>query len=72
MSPRDIREYLATLDADHRAYAQGYADELSLGDPAPSNAGLNRQIVREIRRRVWAEWRRRMSMMPGQRRPAGR
>lgn len=62
-----VREFLAGLDERHRAYAQAYADELSLGEPAPSQAGLDGETVREIRRRIWEEWSTRIRAMPGSR-----
>jgi hypothetical protein len=64
----NLRAYLATLDERHLRYAEEYADELSLGEPAPSSAGLERLVVREIRRRVWLEWRRRIEAMGSGRR----
>jgi hypothetical protein len=62
-----LRDFIESLDEDHRAYAQAYADEIAVGDPKPSAAGLDRPTVREIRRRIWVEWRRRMQAMPGSR-----
>lgn len=64
---QNLVEWLERLDARHRRYAQEYADELALGDPKPSSKGLDRATVREIRRRIWAEWRRRIDAMPGSR-----
>lgn len=63
-----LQVFLGSLDEAHLAYARAYADELAVGDPAPSSAGLDRATVREIRRRVWQEWRRRIDAMPGSRR----
>ena len=63
-----LRSYLCSLDEAHLAYAQAYADELSMGEPPPSSAGLERERVREIRHRIWREWRRRIELMPGTRR----
>lgn len=63
----NLRVFLAGLDERHRRYAQEYADELAVGDPAPASTGLDRATVREIRRRVWAEWRRRIQAMGGRR-----
>lgn len=64
----ELRRFLDGLDEPHFRYAQAYGDQLSLGDPKPSSAGLDRDTVREIRRLVWAEWRRRIAAMPGSRR----
>lgn len=64
-----LRDWLRRLDGPHRQYALGYAEQLSLGEPAPPTAGLDRAMVREIRLRVWQEWRRRIDAMPGKRRP---
>lgn len=63
----NLRSYLEGLDEAHRRYAQEYADELAVGDPAPVSSGLDRLIVREVRRRIWKEWRRRITAMPGSR-----
>ena len=63
----ELRRWVAELDPRHRALAQAYADQLALGEPAPSSAGLDRATVREIRRRLWNEWRRRIASMPGTR-----
>lgn len=63
----EIRDFLRGLDERHRLYALQYAEQLSLGEPAPSNVGLERELVREIRRRVWGEWSRRIRAMPGSR-----
>jgi hypothetical protein len=63
-----LRSFLEGLDERHRLYAQEYADELAVGDPAPSSAGLDRATVREIRRRIWLEWRRRIESMGSARR----
>ena len=60
MSVDSLRSFLEGLDERHRRYAQEYADELSCAEPAPSSAGLDRATVREIRRRIWQEWRRRI------------
>lgn len=67
MSVDSLRAFVERLDERHRAYAEAYADELSLGEPAPSSAGLDRATVREIRRRLWQEWRRRIESMGGSR-----
>ena len=64
---QDVRGFLRGLDERHRLYALAYAEELSLGEPAPSSRGLDRETVREIRRRMWAEWQRRLRAMPGKR-----
>lgn len=64
----DLQQFLGRLDERHLAYAWAYADQLAVGDPAPSAAGLDRQVVRQIRERVWREWRRRIDAMPGSRR----
>lgn len=61
----DTRSYLLSLDEAHRLYALEYAEQLSMGESAPSARGLDRATVREIRRRMWQEWRRRIDAMPG-------
>lgn len=63
----ELRQYLAGLDERHRLYALEYAEQLSMGEPAPSAAGLDRAIVREVRRRIWEEWLTRIRAMPGSR-----
>ena len=69
MSVEELRVWLEGLDERHRAYAREYADELSLGEvPALITPDLDSRTVAEIRRRVRAEWRRRIAAMPGSRR----
>lgn len=67
MSVDSLRAFVEGLDERHRAYAQAYSEELDEGGPAPSSAGLDRATVREIRRRLWQEWRRRIAAMGGSR-----
>lgn len=63
----ELRDYLRGLDEVHRLYALQYSEQLSLGEPAPSSVGLDRETVRAIRKRIWDEWRRRIDAMPGSR-----
>lgn len=53
----ELQTWLGSLDQVHLNYASAYADELSVGDPPPSPAGLNPALVAEIRKRLNAEWR---------------
>lgn len=46
--------------APYLRYAVAFGDQLSMGDPAPSAVGLDQEAVRDIRRIVSAEWRRRV------------
>ena len=62
-----LRAFLGALDGPHRAYAEGVAEELSLGEPAPPADGLRPELVRDIRRRLTEEWRARIATMPGSR-----
>lgn len=64
-SDMGLVRFLERLDEKHNRYAREYADQLAVGDPAPSAVGLDRHVVREIRRRIWQEWRRRIDSMPG-------
>ncbi len=68
MSVDSVRAFLERLDEPHRRYAQQYADQLAVGDPAPSAVGLERDQVRRIRQVIWSEWRRRIDAMGGGRR----
>lgn len=44
----------------YRDYAEAYAETLLVGEAEPSAAGLDPELVREIRGRLEREWRRRV------------
>lgn len=60
-NPRaELAIWVDALDGRHRAYAEEYADAVSLGDPRPLEDGLDLDLCKEIRRRFDQEWRRRV------------
>ena len=64
MNDADLR-LLSTLTDEERAYAEAYAEFVSVGDPEPElAAGLDPELAADIRAVLMREWGERLKSSP--------